>query len=719
MNEEILTKNLQELNNAIDESTIVSRTSLEGVITYVNDAFCALSQYAKEEIIGQRHSLFNSGLMGDYFYKELWETITSKNIFKGVIKNRAKDGSIYYFSVAIKPLLDIDSNIYEYIAIGHNVTELMNALEDVQKEKENKEDFLRNIGHELRTPLNSIVALLPLIIKRSSEEKALKMLSAVQENATALYKLISLVNDYRLFENKKFHRINKAFRLETSLLSFLEEVEKKLTCKEQYFSIDIDTSRQTLIGDPDMLVQLLGIFLDNAIKFTPRKGCIELSIHLNKDIKCLEIDVKDNGIGIDSANHTKIFELQQLDSALERSFEGIGLGLALAKSMIEFVGGRIELQSALNMGANFKIIYPIKIEQEENQMIDTNTLKILTSPMTLMFVEDDDIARNMYDKVFKRLFGTVHTFSNGKDAFDFYQNNSLSIDLVITDITMPLMSGIVLAEKIKDLYDEQKIIMLSAHDDKEKVFKLINIGVDGFILKPPSIEDLESTLFRVATIVNDKKELLQARQQLAFKSKVSTKQAEQKASLLNTINALKKQELTECIKQEEEVQEKEPVATTTAVHVEVNEFDKDDITELREIIDDIDYFIARFFGTLEYLEIDMSKLDRLANLYAKYSFILKSYPSFATISDKLFELSCVLRVLDVKEQGIDIAHVGDLLECINQSLLMFQTQVMEEQSVEPNFYDASLVIDIDITITTVSKVSKDDADSEACEIEFF
>ena len=76
-------------------------------------------------------------------------------------------------------------------------------------------------------------------------------------------------------------------------------------------------------------------------------------------------------------------------------------------------------------------------------------------------------------------------------------------------------------------------------------------------------------------------------------------------------------------------------------------------------------------------------------------------------------------MLDVKEQGIDIAHVGDLLECINQSLLMFQTQVMEEQSVEPNFYDASLIIDIDITITTVSKVSKDDADSEACEIEFF
>ena len=358
-------------------------------------------------------------------------------------------------------------------------------------------------------------------------------------------------------------------------------------------------------------------------------------------------------------------------------------------------------------------------------MNDLNTLKTLTQSMSLMFVEDDDYARNMYEKLFKRLFQTVHSFSNGSDAYTFYLNNNFSIDLVITDITMPVMSGIVLAEKIKDLYDEQKIIMLSAHDDKDKIFKLINIGVDGFIIKPPSQEDLSSTLFKVATIISDKKELLRAHQQIAFKNKISSQQAQKKASLINTIKATQGQNN----KHPSETQTHVPSLAEPSLLIgnivpengvsqdlHIDKYEADDISELREIIDDIDYFIARFFGTSEFLEMSSSDTDKLANLYAKYSFILKSYPSFSLLSEKLFELSCILRTLDSHENDIDISHIGDLLECINQSLLMFQKQVMEEQSVQPNFYDASLVNDIDMTIVTVSK---EHSDSVECEIEFF
>jgi CheY-like chemotaxis protein len=349
---------------------------------------------------------------------------------------------------------------------------------------------------------------------------------------------------------------------------------------------------------------------------------------------------------------------------------------------------------------------------------DLNQLKMITSTMVLMFVEDDENARKMYEKIFKRLFETVHTFRNGSEAFEFYRNNNFSIDLVITDITMPVMSGIVLAEKIKDIYNEQKIIMLSAHDDKDKIFKLINIGVDGFITKPPSQEDLYKTIFRIANIISDKKELMLTRQQIAFKNKISSQQAEHKASLMNTIKAIE----SENIKISTDLATIIPVAVETPTkpvetpYSNIDEYTLDDISELREIIDDIDYFIARFFGTQEFLNMNADDTDRLANLYAKYSFILKSYPSFSLLSEKLFELSCILRALDTHEHEIDISHIGDLLECINQSLLMFQKQVMEEQSVEPNFYDASLVNDINMTIETVSSKHSDSAE---CIIEFF
>jgi CheY-like chemotaxis protein len=345
-------------------------------------------------------------------------------------------------------------------------------------------------------------------------------------------------------------------------------------------------------------------------------------------------------------------------------------------------------------------------------MIDIEILKSLTAPLSLIFVEDDDNARNMYENIFRRFFDTVHTFSNGKEAYEFYQNNSFSIDLIITDITMPIMSGIELAEKIKDLHDDQKIIVLSAHDDKDKIFSLINLGVDGFIVKPPSIEDLQNTLFKVATIINDKKELLHARNQIAFKNKVSSQQAENKAVLMNTIKMIETQSQPVEIKSE-------PVPEPEILPIAINineEYSSEDISEMREIIDDIDFFIAKFFGTSKLLNIDLADTEKLANLYARYSFILKSYSSFTIVSEKLFELSCILRSLDLHEHEIDISHIGDLLECINQSLLMFQKQVMEEQSVNPNFYDASLMHDIDMTIATVVNKHVEEAPYE---IEFF
>ena len=361
-------KHLEELNSAISEGTIVSRTNTDGVITYANEAFCTLSGYSKEEIIGQKNTLFNSGLMEDSFYKEFWETITSKNTFKGIMKNRSKTGSIYYFSATIKPILNTNLDISEYISIGHDVTDLVKSLEAVKIEKELKNDFFRNMEHEMKTPLNAIFGLIPLIKKRCVEdERTLKMLNAVEESTTALHDLITSINHYKLFENRTQNRIKKSFVLKKSLDPLLEKSAKKAVLKNQKFNVTVgDSTIQPMVGDPDILVKLLDIVLDNAFKFTPHSGHIALSIDFLREKQLLEIRIKDNGIGIDPLDHTKIFQLQQLDGTLNRPFNGIGLGLALAKSIIDFVGGNIEIESTLGSGALFIIEYPINIPLMES-----------------------------------------------------------------------------------------------------------------------------------------------------------------------------------------------------------------------------------------------------------------------------------------------------------------------------------------------------------------
>ena len=128
---------LSEYEKVINESSTVSRTDLKGKITYINDKFCTLNGYKKEEIIGKNHNILRSPDTPKKFFKELWDTIQSKKVWQGIFKNITKDGSITYMDTTIVPILDIDGEIIEYMSIRHNVTQLVNLrqeIEDTQKE---------------------------------------------------------------------------------------------------------------------------------------------------------------------------------------------------------------------------------------------------------------------------------------------------------------------------------------------------------------------------------------------------------------------------------------------------------------------------------------------------------------------------------------------------------------------------------------------------------
>ena len=128
------TKLLHEYQDIIDNSAIVSKTDLEGNITYVNDEFCKVSKYDREELIGKPHSIIRDPDMPSSAFKEMWNTIKNKKkIWKGVVKNRTKDNQVYYVDSTIKPILDIDGNIVEYIALRKEITELINLNNEVKE----------------------------------------------------------------------------------------------------------------------------------------------------------------------------------------------------------------------------------------------------------------------------------------------------------------------------------------------------------------------------------------------------------------------------------------------------------------------------------------------------------------------------------------------------------------------------------------------------------
>jgi PAS domain S-box-containing protein len=487
---------LIQYRQALDISAIVSKTDPKGIITYVNDKFCEISGYSKDELIGQSHNIIRHPDMPKEFFKNLWETIKSKQIFNAVIKNKAKDGSAYYTDATIMPILNHNGEIVEYISIRFDVTSHEESLRDLKKAKEFQSIFLANMSHEVRTPLNGIVGFINILKQEHLTSKQKRYINILDSSVKVLLHTINEILDISKIQSGKLEVDIIEFDIYEAIKHIQELFIAKAKEKNINLMLQIDKNIPHIIKSDEMkLKQILSNLVGNAVKFTNTHGKIVIKVDLlNKNDKEIELffSVKDNGIGIKKQAQQKIFEpFLQENSSTSRKFGGTGLGLAICKELVHLLGGDLKLNSQVGVGSEFyfsiKCEYTTKNIKQKEQVININS----SYDGKVLVAEDDEINQELIELLLQQRGIRVVLANNGLQAYKIAKKEQF--DLIFLDINMPLMDGVEACKKISLLNDTPKIA-LTANVIKGDKEKFLQEGFDDYLSKPIDIVELDILL---------------------------------------------------------------------------------------------------------------------------------------------------------------------------------------------------------------------------------
>jgi PAS domain S-box-containing protein len=364
-----LEKRLQESNdlkNALDESSIIAITDKKGTVIYVNKLFEEISEYKQDELVGQHLSLLKSEYHPEEFFTYLWKVISNGFVWKGDIKNKKKNENFYWVKTTIVPLLGKDDQPEQYFVISTDITKqkeleikLSNALAEIKKTDELKNEFASMITHELKTPLTPIRGYCEILKDETFgvlNDDQKDFVNTIEQNATRLERLIGDVLDVQKLDMGKMTYNKKNLDMDEFLQNVEKDISPLLKEKEIQFSIP-NNVKINILTDKFRLQEIFENLIRNSIDFVPFRGKISIDIQNNE--KMIVFSVRDNGVGIQKEKQSNIFKkFFQGDTSQTRKHGGTGLGLVVCKGLIEGLGGKIWFDSQEGVGTTFYFSMP-------------------------------------------------------------------------------------------------------------------------------------------------------------------------------------------------------------------------------------------------------------------------------------------------------------------------------------------------------------------------
>ena len=382
-------------------------------------------------------------------------------------------------------------------------TTLSSAIEKEKRAIYLKDFFLSNISHEIRTPLNAISGLASLLERKFEGEKDSvinEFINGIIQNSNRLLSLLNNIIDFSRLEANDIIIKKELFSINDIVSNVCELHRFKINDKK----LNLETNFQdipTVISDKENLAKIVNDIIDNAVRYTDN-GTINIETGYYSEYEEVYIRIKDTGQGIDSEFLPHIFASFTQDSkGFERKYQGMGLGLPLAKRLIELMTGRIEISSKKDKGTIVSLFIPANISRQEKQVTKTKTIAIpdevfRKKDFEIFVVEDDYFNKLVLHTLLERI-AKVTSASTGEEALELITkriNDGKEFDIMLIDINLPDgWDGIKLMDIIKEkwpIYKDVIFIAQTAYSDEKDKKTILNAGFSEFITKPIDGETL-------------------------------------------------------------------------------------------------------------------------------------------------------------------------------------------------------------------------------------
>ena len=479
------------LLSAIDHaSEAIFITDIGGKIEYVNPAFEKMTGYSAEEVLGKNPRILRSGRHDKTFYRDMWQTLLSGRVWKGHIINKRKDGTLFEADASISPVRNREGEIINYVAVKRDVTSEVTLKKQLNRamKMEAIGTLAGGIAHDFNNILSAVLGYAEMaelqLDEKSPARKDVEQIIVAGQRATDLIRQIltfSRQEEEELRPVKIQVVIKEALKLLRSSLPASIDLQQDIDPQCGQVLADPVRIHQVLInlctnarqamaeGQGRLHVRLSEVAADSeAVSFCPGKG------------RWLDLEVSDTGVGMEPQVRERIFDPF---FTTKKKGQGTGLGLAVVHGIVKSHGGEIVVDSKPGRGTTFHIYLPV-IDGDNNREEKAKQTVFPRGDEHILLVDDEPLLVEIMERFLALLGYRVTSFTDSRQALNWFDGHGDQVDLVVTDMTMPHLTGADLSRKILAIIPQIPIILCTGYSDVMDADRAGAIGIRKFLVKP-------------------------------------------------------------------------------------------------------------------------------------------------------------------------------------------------------------------------------------------